>query len=243
MLTKGGAALTDTEAKEFYDKLIPWYDKAIQQDDYDSGQLMLNTLVSVGKASKDRSVLQDSVSRRTDIQAAMTAFRASRGAGETLKKSTNDPDAAYAVAVYLAYYKGKWDAALPLFAKVGTEPIKTAAAMEGASPTDAKKQMEVGDIWWSISDTERVPLAQKQIRLHAGVWYSKSLPSLTGLEKAKVEKRLSVDDTDSAAYSFVVEAYIDGSSELHLVPSGIYWHNTRDSKPGMVEREELPDVH
>jgi hypothetical protein len=87
-------------------------------------------------------------------------------------------------------------------------------------------------------------LAQEHIQQHAAKWYKLALPELTGLPKTAAEKRVAeVEHKGDAGTQnqIVVEALIDGNSELHVTPTGIYWkHLGSMSKPGMHSRNNLP---
>jgi hypothetical protein len=65
-------------------------------------------------------------------------------------------------------------------------------------PSEANKQLDLADKWWTISDKEH-GLAQNQIRMHAVIWYNAALPNLTGVSKAKTQMRIDAFQRASAA--------------------------------------------
>jgi hypothetical protein len=188
-LQKAAGVLSEDDAKSFYERMRPWLDGALGQDDYERANALVPILGRVARFTKTAGTIQEADQVKADIQAAQGVFRSSRAAAEALKTAPDNPDAAYKVGVYLAYYKGNWDAGLPLLSKAASETVKTAARMDLAKPTEAKSQLELADTWWAVADNEKVPLAQGNIRSHAGTWYAEAVPSLTGLDKVKAEKR------------------------------------------------------
>jgi cell division septum initiation protein DivIVA len=188
-LQKATTVLAEDDAKSFYERMRPWLDGALGQDDYERANALTPIMARVARFTKVAGNIQEADQLKADMQAAQGVFRSSRAAAEALKTAPDNPEAAYKVGVYLAYYKGDWDAGLPLLSKAASETVKTAARMDLAKPTEAKSQLELADMWWAVAENERVSLAQVNIRSHAGTWYAEAVPSLTGLDKVKAEKR------------------------------------------------------
>ncbi|HEX3998619.1 MAG TPA: hypothetical protein VHX65_08730, partial [Pirellulales bacterium] len=107
-----------------------------------------------------------------------------------LDKNPADAEANLAVGRWRAFYKNDWPTGLPLLAKGSDEKLKSLAAEELKSPTDAEQQIQLADAWWNISEKE-AGIARDCVRLHAGSIYQEALPSLaSALKKAAIEKRL-----------------------------------------------------
>jgi hypothetical protein len=70
------------------------------------------------------------------------------------------------------------------------------AAQEIAGVTKADEQVKVGDAWWSLAEKEQGKV-QINLRGRANYWYQKALPELSGLAKAKLEKRIKEYETAS----------------------------------------------
>jgi len=68
--------------------------------------------------------------------------------------------------------------------------LKALAQRETAGVTAADDQVKLGDGWWDIAQ-KQVGLAKRQICAHAGTWYGQANPDLSGLAKAKIEKRVN----------------------------------------------------
>jgi formylglycine-generating enzyme required for sulfatase activity len=106
-----------------------------------------------------------------------------------LASKPNDPAANLAVGQFDCFVKAEWDRGLPLLALGSDAELRALAEKELAGVSDAGAQVELGDGWWALSETE-AGLARDHLREHAAKWYERAQPSLEGLAKAKVEKRL-----------------------------------------------------
>ena len=74
---------------------------------------------------------------------------------------------------------------------LGDDPeLKALAKREIQGPASADEQAGLGDDWWNLAHKQGAG-AKKQIQARARYWYEKALPELSGLVKAKVEKRLA----------------------------------------------------
>ena len=70
--------------------------------------------------------------------------------------------------------------------------VQALANSELGKPTEANDQLKLADGWWdqAEADTDK-PDEQRRLQAHALIWYEQALPSLKGLAKEKVEKRLT----------------------------------------------------
>ena len=102
----------------------------------------------------------------------------------------DDPAGNTLVGKYLCFRRSAWDKGLPFLAKCNDAAVKTAAEKELLKPKEAQVQVAVGDCWWDLAEKETDKTTKSALLERARFWYEKSLPSLAGLVKAKVEKRL-----------------------------------------------------
>ena len=58
------------------------------------------------------------------------------------------------------------------------------------TPKDSASQLEVGDFWWDLSQQEEGEI-QESMQQRATFWYREAMPSLKGLARLKVEKRIA----------------------------------------------------
>src|SRR5207248_172420 len=85
---------------------------------------------------------------------------------------------------------GQWDKGLPNLAKGSDAALKTLADKDLAGAADAAGQAEVGDSWYDLSAAQE-GLAKLHLQRRAYFWYQQAAPTLTGLNKTRVDKRLA----------------------------------------------------
>jgi WD40 repeat protein len=85
--------------------------------------------------------------------------------------------------------RGQWAKGLPLLAKGKDDQLKALAVKDLGHPKAAKKQVEVGDGWWSLSEKEKPPM-QWRLQERAAHWYEQALPDLSGLSAVRLKKRI-----------------------------------------------------
>ncbi len=111
-------------------------------------------------------------------------------AARTLKSNPNDPDACLVYGKHACFLKGDWTNGLPLLAKSSDARLKEIATKELESGADDRAAaVQNADAWYqSLGSINDYPKTQIQMRIYA--LYSNALPSVTGLTKAKIVKRL-----------------------------------------------------
>jgi hypothetical protein len=101
-----------------------------------------------------------------------------------------------------------------------------------AANADAQARTALADGWWDRSAKER-GLAQKHIQRHAATIYTELLPSLTGLTKGKVEKRIASLTTAGVAFGARAMA-LDEILTRFTFPNKTF-HLDKDAVTGMTE--------
>ena len=117
------------------------------------------------------------------------AYREMKEAAAVLDKKPDDPLANLTVGKYYCFQKGDWEKGLPMLALGQDETLKAMAAQEIAGLTKADDQVKVGDAWWDLAEKEHGRV-QANLRGRANYWYQQVLPELSGLAKARLEKRI-----------------------------------------------------
>jgi hypothetical protein len=176
--------------KHLVDAIYPMVDSAIARDDYRDAAKLLSLAKRASLRGKDK-VLYGVISRREKILRAISlAFTRIKTPLSKLAVNPDDHAANETVGSFYCFYKGDWAKGLPMLTKgdAGDEVMRTAASMDLTSPTEPKKQVELGDLWWRVSENQKGK-PQANIRKRAAMWYNKAIPSLSGLDKVRVEKR------------------------------------------------------
>lgn len=166
-------------------------DAALFADQYDVAEKLASSASQYAKRSLETSLVNRSAARSKEVVERKSRHEKVRKARETLAATPDDGPSNLLVGRFECFVKSNWPVGLPLLAK-GSEPgLQTLAQKEMADPTDPAEQAAVGDGWWELAEKEKEPAAKDSLREHALHWYSKALEKLTGLQKAKLEKRLA----------------------------------------------------
>ncbi|MDB5290722.1 MAG: hypothetical protein JWL69_1963 [Phycisphaerales bacterium] len=164
-------------------------DEALAAGRYDVAFQLAKLAASVAKSAKDADALSHATTRLDDVREIEAASVGAKKAAETLARLPHDPDAKLAMGRFEGFLKGRWETSLPLLAEGSDAGLKSLAQSELDHPADASKQLGLADGWWALAEKEK-GLAQRNIRAHAAQCYATALPNLTGLAKAKAERRV-----------------------------------------------------
>jgi len=164
--------------------------EAVDADDFDQANKAVIGAKRYAALAKDMVMLGRLRNEQRRLLAMRRASIAVGKANETLKTSPDDPEANETVGSYYCFVKGDWLRGLPMLAKCSDEAIMRAAKNELARPEAAEAKLAVGDAWWDLASKHRDKTAAASIKLHAGACYEEVLDELTGLQKAKYDKRI-----------------------------------------------------
>jgi hypothetical protein len=174
-VARAGLAL----AKEFH-----------QADRYKEAATIITAVGRAAARLKENDLVVDSKQLALDSRAMAKQYALVRRAMETLKTKPDDPAANTSVGKYLCFAKGDWERGLPKLTKGDDARLKELAARDLQEPVDTKEQVALGDAWWEASGEGR-SVAERAMRQRAAVQYQKAMPTLVGIVKARVEKRLA----------------------------------------------------
>ncbi|HLX60059.1 MAG TPA: hypothetical protein VKX17_02135 [Planctomycetota bacterium] len=131
-----------------------------------------------------KAQLSAAMSKITDAKLAKVA--------SALKVLIDKPDDA-AANLTLGKYKlqaGDIEHAAAFIAKSKNTALMELMKQEQAAPADSAGQAALGDAWWTLAEKAGDKDDKALFRSRAASWYEKSLESLTGLARTKVEKRV-----------------------------------------------------
>lgn len=189
------AAAKSARSPEDFRKLAEQYlqlaDDALAREDFDLAVQSAGSASGVARKSKDLPLAARADARAKEISDLRLRSDKVKAARNKLAAQADDPEANLILGQYLCVDKGDWEAGLPLLAKGSHPALKNAALRELAKPAAPAEHVAAGDAWWDAGEKEsggaRKALWQRAIR-----WYEAALPEITGLTKAKVERRLAV---------------------------------------------------
>jgi hypothetical protein len=164
--------------------------QAITVDDFDRAETAAKLAIAAANRVPDAALIKEAAAVVKEIPTLRTAYRQIQPALQVLVDSPADPTAAVTVGKYYCMVKGDWAKGLPLLAIGNDASLKSLAELEVGQPNESAKQVELGDKYWDLANAEQ-GLRKTRLQEHAAEWYSKALASLTGITKAKVEKRVA----------------------------------------------------
>jgi hypothetical protein len=187
---------TGTVAWPIAKSALALIDVAVDADDYAAAARLEKIASASAKAAKDEWLAQRVANRTAEVENQRMLFAAIRPSLATLAELPADPEANLAVGKYYCFAKGQWDKGLPKLALGKDADLKTLAEKEIAAPSAANEQLELGDGWWEVA--ARAPQGKAIIQARAIHWYRLAGPKLTGLSKAKADKRVAEADASKA---------------------------------------------
>ncbi len=173
-------------------------DEAMAVDDFPSVSALCTNADSAAKKAKNTALISKAADKKKAAAEAVNGLKNVSAAIEKLKANPDDPDANFAVGKYVCFTKGDWDKGLTMLAKGSDNDYKEAVELDLAAK-DTASVMKSADKWWDIADKEKSKSAKSSIMSHAAARYQKILPELGGIDKVKVEKRITQASSESEA--------------------------------------------
>jgi hypothetical protein len=209
---------------------------AAAADRYDVAEKAVSGAQAAAKKSGQVPLAVKAQQVGRDVAALKSKAEALKRAKETLAKNPEDGPANLEVGKHHCFQQGAWATGLPLLAKGSDPTLKALAEKDLASPVKAADQVVLGDGWWDQAEKE-TGTPRTHLRGRAIRWYGRALPSLSGLSRAKAEKRL-------------LEVRAEGQAKGSWVPlsdPALYGRTGADGSPIEMELgqrvtlERLPD--
>jgi len=162
----------------------------MRRDDYAMSRSWAILAIASARRGGNAGLLERATARSRDVADAKAAHRRATQALAVLEEKPGDAPSNLIAGQFFCYYKSNWEKGIAMLARGTDVTLRRLAERELSPPSDPADQVEIGDGWWRLGTRKR-GLAQKSIWTHAACWYRKALPSLNGLARARVEKRLS----------------------------------------------------
>ncbi|MGA2619584.1 MAG: LamG-like jellyroll fold domain-containing protein [Thermoguttaceae bacterium] len=159
-------------------------------DQYDTAIELGNLIRDRVRRPADPAALKRIATLLKVLKEAKQEYGKIEQARALLKTNPGDAEANAAVGRFLCLGKADWAAGLPLLARGTAGPLKELAVQDQAQPTDAAARLKLADAWYDRAAAEGTASARLACLGRAKYWYQTALPGLTGLERAKAEKRI-----------------------------------------------------
>jgi len=189
LATVAKTARTPEEVKSLASAYLGLADEAAAGDDYEAAEKAAAAAAGLARKAKELPLVSRADARGKEFSELKGRHVAFRKAQETLAASPSDPAANLLVGRFHCLSKGSWETGLPFLTKGADAPLKDLALKDLGNPVDSRDQIQVADGWWDVGERE-LGKAREHARARAAHWYGEAMPQLTGLSRARVEKRL-----------------------------------------------------
>ncbi|MEK6237426.1 MAG: LamG domain-containing protein [Planctomycetales bacterium] len=184
-----GTAKFASQRTRLVESGIALMDQAVKTDQYEIAERLGTVVLAVVRKTGNSRLNKEVTERIAETKAMADRYAEAKPAFDVLERMPADPDANLIAGRYVCFIKGDWAAGLPMLSLGTDRTLKELAKADLGRPQDAVRQVEVADGWWKVAEAME-GLKADGIRRHAARWYVKTLPTLKGLAKLKIEKRL-----------------------------------------------------
>ncbi|WP_254507873.1 hypothetical protein [Anatilimnocola floriformis] len=202
-------ATTPEAKRKVVDVSLETIEDLVEADKFERATALSTLASTLALGLRDPALSKSIVEQRKALESTAVKFEKSKGAFEKLATSPVDPHANLVAGIYLAFAKRNWDQSMNHLA-LGSDPLLAAAAKaELAAPDSAEGQEQVAEAWWQAGEGLKDVEEKKLCFARSGYWYSQAVDKLTGLAKAKAQRRIKDAGDVSAAASTVRTAAND----------------------------------
>lgn len=171
---------------------------AEQRDDEERANKCFSVAASLARKTKDQQLVRQVTQKTTDFRDRMKAARETDKLLERYRQSPSDPDVCLKVGSHLCFENDDWESGLPLLSKGSDAALARIVRGEPAASRSPQAAIAVADQWAEWGSQQKAASKAGAAR-RAAYFYAKALGSLSGLERASVEKRLkALNDTGSS---------------------------------------------
>jgi hypothetical protein len=217
---KHGAAHATTKLhhKGLMEAAMPLVDVALSEDNYAVAKELCDFAANEAQAANESKARSLATARGTEVETVLAVlYEKAQNAAPLLSADPVNPAANAAYGKYLCFVKKDWDQGVLMLA-LGNDPkLKAIAQMEldELSPSGPE---QLGDGWWAAVDND-AGIGKSQGQERAAYWYRRALPSLSGLRKDQITKRLATLDEQS----FSLAAVEHSAEKAEPLPEHTTW--------------------
>ncbi|OAI50963.1 hypothetical protein AYO44_05225 [Planctomycetaceae bacterium SCGC AG-212-F19] len=202
-----------TAKKSQIDTVLDVVDEALAEHQYEPADRLIKLAESVARIGKNAALTTAVNARAREVEALHKDHEDYQKALAVLAKNPADPAANLNAGKHLCLAKSDWEQGLVRLAQGSDAKLQDLARKDLATPADAAAKAELGDTWWELAEGEKGP-GKPALQARAVLWYDAALPALTGLTKAKVEKRLAGLPTKPVLGKMIAFANVKDLAEL-----------------------------
>jgi hypothetical protein len=186
----GDKELPAAARKELVEIVLPLVDEAVAAGQFKLARRLATTGLAAARKASATDAAKSLARQAHDMATQEKQAEAADTARKTLEDKPDDAAAHLALGRYLCLVLGHWDEGLPHLKQGSDAALRSAADAELAGAESSADQVKLGDLWWDLADDHKGS-EKERLRARSGYWYSQAIGEVTGLSKAKVEKRLA----------------------------------------------------
>jgi hypothetical protein len=171
------------------DLLLDAADEQANSGDVAKAEDLVETAVTASRRGKDRDRQKKAIDRLAEIRERSKVLARAKPLEEKVASDPSDREAAADLGRFRCFVEDDWDAGLLLLARGADPALAALAQAELNVARDPSSRMALADNWWAFATSAKGPeaaSAEGRARLHYGM----ILEELSGLERARVVKRL-----------------------------------------------------
>jgi hypothetical protein len=168
-------------------------DQALANDNVELAARLCALALAESGLAREPQLTKQIEAKTAQTRQQRRAFEEVKTALSTLEHNPTDPEANLIVGKYRCFTKGDWDHGISMLALGNDEVLKVLAKKDLQAAESPVERVRLGDGWWELAEKQGKTV-QREIKGRAVYWYRKTWPSLSGLMKDKIEKRLNEYD-------------------------------------------------
>ena len=183
------SGMENATASVVFEAAMKLCDDAVAHDDFELAGRFAKAAAAAARKSRDPEQNLLALAREKEIELLKTRFAAVQEALDAIGSDPSDGGASIVVGQWYCFTKKDWDKGLPMLAKGNRDDLAKLARQDLAAPNDAKQQIALADAWWNLGEAES-PANKSAIQGRARHWYEQAVDKTSGLDKARIQKRL-----------------------------------------------------
>ncbi len=198
-------------------------ERASGHDEFEVAVNLLEIAATEARRAGDTDLAKVANQRSRHVKQIRDEFRAADRARVKVAAGSAEPEDFLVLGRFHCFLRDEWEDGLPLLEKSADSTLSKIAVDDGKNPTVAAEQTELAGQWRAYGETQKDEAGKMAALRRAYFWYSKAVPQLSGLSRARVERSLNeLSELTGGAVA------IPGAGSLAFL----------DVKPGEVHRFE-----
>jgi len=185
-----GSVTGAEQAKMLLEQTLDLVDAAVSREAFAQARELVTAAAKIAYKARDKALRERINGYRQWIDELVREQPRYLEAMKKLDADPVDPEANLIAGRFRWFGKGDSVWGIPMLALGSDAGLKTLAIAELKVTDSIDERVTLADGWWERAAQE-TGRAQQQVRWRAAGWYQLVLPKLSGLAKARVEKRLS----------------------------------------------------